>query len=101
MEKITDKEAKKNVGRVYDAIYSSPVKSHPDLTQIEQLKKGSMRQSLEAPVLVVFERKREVLVNYRVAEDMYIVDKVFDTGALIVGTGSVQDRVVLKRLKGR
>ena len=66
-----------------------------------QFKKGSMRKSVEAPVLVMFERKKEVLVNYRVAEDMYIVDKVFDTGALIVGTGAAQDRVVIKRLKGK
>ena len=35
LEKITDKEAKKMVGRVYDAVYSSPVKSHPDLTETE------------------------------------------------------------------
>jgi len=65
-----------------------------------QFKKGSVKKSVEAPVLVVFERKREVLVNYRAAEDMYIVDKVFDSGALIVGTGAAQDRVVIKRLKG-
>ena len=32
---------------------------------------------------------------------MYIVDKVFDTGALIVGTGAHQDRVVIKRLKAK
>ena len=65
-----------------------------------QFRKGSTLKSVEAPVLVVFERKKEVLVNYRAAEDMYIVDKVFDTGALIAGTGSKQDRVVIKRLKG-
>jgi type IV secretion system protein VirB9 len=66
-----------------------------------QFKKGSMKKSVEAPVLVVFERRKEVLVNYRAAEDMYIVDKVFDTGALIVGTGAAQSRVVIKRLKGK
>jgi type IV secretion system protein VirB9 len=60
-----------------------------------------MKKSVEAPVLVVFERRKEVLVNYRVAEDMYVVDKVFDTGALIVGTGAAQSRVVIKRLKGK
>ena len=32
---INDKEAKKQVERVYDAMYSSPVKSHPDLAQLE------------------------------------------------------------------
>ena len=64
-----------------------------------RFKKGSTLKSVEAPVLVVFEHKKEVLVNYRVAEDMYIADYVFDTGALIAGTGSAQDRVVIKRLR--
>jgi type IV secretory pathway VirB9-like protein len=49
----------------------------------------------------VFEHKKEVLVNYRAAEDMYIVDRVFDKGALISGTGSLQDRVVITRLRGK
>ena len=35
LERTTDKEAKKNVERVYDAIYSSPVESHPGLAQME------------------------------------------------------------------
>ena len=35
LENISDKETKKKVERVYDAIYSSPVKSHPDLIQME------------------------------------------------------------------
>jgi signal transduction histidine kinase len=35
MENISDKEAKKKVERVYDAVYSSPVKSHPNLGQTE------------------------------------------------------------------
>ncbi|GHS90642.1 hypothetical protein AGMMS49957_17090 [Synergistales bacterium] len=61
-------------------------------------RKGSTKKSVEAPVLIIFEHKKEVLVNYRVANDMYIVDRVFDKGALIVGTGAVQDRVVITRL---
>jgi len=35
LERIRDKETKKSIERAYDAIYSSPVKSHPNLTQIE------------------------------------------------------------------
>jgi len=35
LENISDKETKKKVERVYDAIYSSPVKSHPDLAEME------------------------------------------------------------------
>jgi hypothetical protein len=32
---ITDKDAKKKVEKVYDVLYSSPVKSHPELAQTE------------------------------------------------------------------
>ena len=35
LETINDKEVKKKVERIYDAIYSSPVKSHPNLVQLE------------------------------------------------------------------
>jgi len=35
MDSISDKEAKKNIEKVYDAIYSSPVKSHFDLDVLE------------------------------------------------------------------
>jgi type IV secretion system protein VirB9 len=56
---------------------------------------------VEAPVLVVYEHKEEVLVNYRAARNMYVVDRVFDKAALISGTGSHQDRVVITRLTGR
>jgi type IV secretion system protein VirB9 len=66
-----------------------------------QFKKGAAKKSVEAPVLVLYEHKKEVLVNYRALEDMYIVDRVFDKGALIVGTGAHQDRVVITRLRGK
>jgi hypothetical protein len=36
LERIDDKEAKKKVEKVYDAINSSPVKSHANLVQIEE-----------------------------------------------------------------
>ena len=35
LDDISDKDVKKKVERVYDAIYSSPVKSHPNLAQME------------------------------------------------------------------
>ena len=35
LEKIGDKEAKKKVEKAYDALYSSPAKSHPDLARME------------------------------------------------------------------
>jgi len=48
LENIGDKEAKKKVERVYDAISSSPVKSHPDLAQMEDHILGSIRTLEEA-----------------------------------------------------
>jgi type IV secretion system protein VirB9 len=66
-----------------------------------QFKNGTAKKNVEAPVLVVYEHKKEVIANYRAANDMYIVDKVFDKAALIAGTGSRQDRVVITRLKGK
>jgi hypothetical protein len=35
LDKISDKEAKKKVERIYDEIHSSPVKSSPNLFEIE------------------------------------------------------------------
>jgi hypothetical protein len=35
MDSVSDKEVKKKIENVYDAVYSSPVKSHTDLAQIE------------------------------------------------------------------
>lgn len=35
LENISDREVKKNVEKVYDAIYSSPVKSHSSMSDIE------------------------------------------------------------------
>ena len=35
VDKISDKTAKKKVEKVYDALYSSPVKSHPSLAHME------------------------------------------------------------------
>ncbi|MDR1020597.1 MAG: P-type conjugative transfer protein TrbG [Synergistaceae bacterium] len=66
-----------------------------------QFSEGATRKSVEAPVLVVYEHKKEVIANYRAANGMYIVDRVFDKAALIVGTGAHQDRVVITRLKGK
>jgi len=37
LESVSDKEVKRKVERVYDAVYSSPVKSHPNLAQTENL----------------------------------------------------------------
>jgi type IV secretion system protein VirB9 len=64
-----------------------------------QFPSQSTIKSIEAPVFVIFEGKREMLVNYRVARDMFIVDKVFTKAGLIAGTGREQSRVVITRRK--
>jgi len=43
LDGISDKEAKKKVERVYDALYSSPVKSHPELEDVEYRIQSSIR----------------------------------------------------------
>ncbi|MGH9627493.1 MAG: TrbG/VirB9 family P-type conjugative transfer protein [Bryobacteraceae bacterium] len=52
----------------------------------------------EAPVLVVLgpEGKPE-MVNYRVKGDLYIVDRLFERGALLLGVGKKQRRADIIR----
>jgi len=62
----------------------------------------------EAPALValgndggVFSSPTEKLVNYRVIGDRYVVDKVVDRAALIVGVGRDQTKVEINHVGGR
>jgi len=57
---------------------------------------NDMGQS-QAPALLVKTRQGEQMVNYRVRGDRYVVDQVFDEAVLIVGVGSNQDRVTIRR----
>jgi P-type conjugative transfer protein TrbG len=52
----------------------------------------------EAPVLVVIgtDGKQE-MVNYRVKDDMYIVDRLFDRAQLVLGSGKKARRVEIDR----
>ena len=55
-------------------------------------------RSQEAPVLVLIgSDRKEQLVNYRLKNGYYIVDKIFSKAALLVGVGSNQQRVVITR----
>lgn len=63
----------------------------------------AMSQS-EAPTLLIIRRDggafsddEQVMVNYRLQHDRYIVDSVFDKAILITGVGSSQDRVTITR----
>ena len=51
----------------------------------------------EAPVLVVVGSNGPEMVNYRVKGDMYIVDRLFERGALILGVGKKQRRADIVR----
>lgn len=58
---------------------------------------GNNISQSEAPALLVKTRQGEQLVNYRVREDRYVVDQVFNEAVLIVGVGRNQDRVTIRR----
>ena len=51
----------------------------------------------ELPVLVVIDSDGPEMVNYRVKGDMYIADRLFDRGALILGVGKKARRVEILR----
>ncbi len=66
----------------------------------------STMEQTEAPTLLVvrkdgglFTDDETVLVNYRVQDDRYIVDTIFDKAILIAGVGSSQDRVTITRTR--
>jgi len=55
-------------------------------------------QSSEAPALVLLNTNDESeLVNYRVKGSYYIVDKLFDRAALIIGVGGDQKKVTISK----
>ena len=51
----------------------------------------------EAPVLVVVGPDGPEMVNYRVKGDMYVVDRLFERGALILGVGKKANRAEIIR----
>src|SRR5262249_17021685 len=51
----------------------------------------------EAPVLVVLGSDGPEMVNYRVKGDMYLVDRLFERGALILGVGKKTRRAGIIR----
>jgi type IV secretion system protein VirB9 len=51
----------------------------------------------EAPVLVILGPDGPEMVNYRVKGDMYIVDRLFERGALILGVGKKARRTEIIR----
>jgi type IV secretion system protein VirB9 len=57
-------------------------------------------KSDEAPVLLLMDKDDQpLLVNYRVKDAYYIVDKLFDRAMLIVGTEGSQSKVSITWMK--
>lgn len=56
----------------------------------------AMSQS-EAPALLVVDYGSEQLVNYRVQDDRYIIDQIFDKAILVTGVGRKQQRITITR----
>jgi type IV secretion system protein TrbG len=68
-------------------------------TYIQMPPEGAHR---ELPILVVLGPDGKAdLVNYRVKADIYIVDRIFDRGALILGTGKKARRAEIIRGSAR
>ena len=64
------------------------------------IKLPRVTKSGELPVLLVRKGSKDVLVNYRVPDpSTMMVDGIFDTIALIVGVGSDQESVEIRRSK--
>ncbi len=74
-----------------------PVRVFDDGTHVYIQMAPAMRVT-EAPALLVQTRTGEAaLVNYRFREPYYVVDKLFETAVLIVGVGTHQERVTIRR----
>ena len=52
----------------------------------------------EAPIFMVLDQSdNNQLVNYRLKENNYIVDKLFNKGILIIGVGDEQEKITIER----
>jgi type IV secretion system protein TrbG len=75
-----------------------PVRVFDDGTRVFIQMPDAMRVT-EAPALLVKTRAGDTaLVNYRLRQSYYVVDKLFDTAVLVVGVGRQQDRVTIRRV---
>jgi P-type conjugative transfer protein TrbG len=74
-----------------------PVRAFDDGRHVYIQMPEQMRAT-EAPALFVLRNGENALVNYRVRGDYYVVDKLFDKAAMVVGVGRDQERVVISRV---
>lgn len=79
----------------------NPVRVFDDGSHVYLQMPETMR-SLEAPALVVLGADgKEQLVNYRLKNGYYVVDRLFDKAALLIGVGSEQSKVVVEKIVPR
>jgi type IV secretion system protein VirB9 len=53
----------------------------------------------EAPALLILDSSsKQNLVNYRLKEDKYIVDKLFESAVLLLGVGVDQERIMIYKI---
>ena len=57
----------------------------------------SIMQMYEAPVLLTINDGTESLVNYRLHDDTFIVDQLFDRAVLVSGVGRSQTKITIER----
>jgi type IV secretion system protein VirB9 len=80
-----------------DAVPWKPVRVFDDGTHVYIQMPEAMRVT-DAPALFVSTRTGEVaLVNYRLRQQYFVVDKLFDSAVLVLGVGDRQERVTIRR----
>ena len=84
-----------------EAVPWKPVRVFDDGTHVYIQMPETMRVT-EAPALFVHTRAGDVaLVNYRLRQQYYVVDKLFDSAVLLLGVGDRQERITIRRLAPR
>ncbi len=101
-EKLTIPETQEYLGNLDFAYRLSgdapwkPVRVYNDGVKTIIQMPPKMKQT-EAPSLLVLNGDEEVMVNYRLQGDRFIVDQIFDKAMLIAGVGSKQTKVTITR----
>lgn len=75
-----------------------PVRVYNDGTKTIIQMPPRMAQT-EAPTLLVLNGDEEVMANYRLQDDRFIVDSLFEKAMLIAGVGSSQARIIIEKVK--
>ena len=101
-EKLTIPETQEYLGnldfayRISGSAPWKPVRVYNDGVKTIIQMPPKMSQT-EAPSLLVLNGDEEVMVNYRLQGDRFIVDQLFDKAILIAGVGSKQTKITITR----